>query len=212
MAVWVLQQTDEHIYQGLPRLLYDCMVNDCGARIIAFGRESNGFQTVFIYTHDDVRVCFKAMRRPGKDWIDYSLTGKRENNFALGPNCDVWIDTRSRFSQYRVPSSDELGTIKEQVAEFLIKEFHLCRLAIAPYPQQVSFHLKFGGVLTWPSLTSPRRRNSRRRRTSVGFRHRACATPMMFQTRLSGGSSPSRKRERCNRSRPWQRSARSSSA
>jgi hypothetical protein len=119
------------------------MVHDSGARIIACGRRGNGFETVFMYAHDDLRVEFKAMRRPGKDWVDYSLAGKREYNFALGPECSVCVFARYAYSWPRTPSDEEVVIIKKNIAEFLTNEFYKCGLAVAPYPQTISF---YGGV------------------------------------------------------------------
>ena len=132
---WVLKKITEEIWKGIPPSENDSMTNEDGARIIVAGRDMNGFQTVFIYEHVDIKFEFKA-KRSSKNWKDYSTPGKKDwSNFALGPSCDVWLDTRHLSRQL---SPDELNTIKANITEFLTKEFSRCRVAIAPYAETIA--------------------------------------------------------------------------
>jgi hypothetical protein len=134
-VAWVLKKITEGIWKGIPPSEKECMTNDDGIRIIVAGRDRNGFQTVFIYEHGDIKFEFKA-RRSEKNWTNYSTPEKKDwSNFALGPSCDVWIDTRYLPRQL-LP--DELNTIKSYITEFLTKEFSRCRSAIAPYAETIA--------------------------------------------------------------------------
>ena len=132
---WVLKKITEEIYRGIPPHETECMTNDDGVRIIVAGRDMNGSQTVFIYEHGDMKFQFKA-HRSSKNWVDYSTPGKKDwSNFALGPSCDVWLDTRY-LSTRLLP--DELNAIKANITEFLTKGFSRCRSAIAPHAEMIA--------------------------------------------------------------------------
>jgi hypothetical protein len=127
----------EQFYPFLPLHEYECMASDNGVRIVVFGREMNGCQTIFIYEYFDIKFELKA-HRSSKDWISYEKPGIDDwSDFALGPSCVVWLDTRG----LRPLSNDEWGMIRDNITEFLVKEFHRCRTAIAPYPVAVEYLL-----------------------------------------------------------------------
>jgi hypothetical protein len=133
-VAWLLKKITEEIFKGIPPQEKECMTNNDDVRIIVVGRELNG-QTVFISEHGEVKFAFKA-KRSSKNWMDYSTPGKKDrSNFALGPSCDVWLDTRFLSRQL---SLDELHAIKANITEFLTKEFSRCRLAVAPYAETIA--------------------------------------------------------------------------
>ena len=124
---------------GVPMMSWfrrEFAVNDDGVWIEQCGSTQRGWTVLFRYWHKDVWVKFNARRPAGRDdnWVNYDPTNKTNANFALGPLCQVLIDDR-----HRRLSPDEEKLMKENITEFLTKEFHDFEFAFPPYPETVDF-------------------------------------------------------------------------
>jgi hypothetical protein len=133
---WNLTVTTEQLYPFLPPRETECMTNEDGVRILVFGREKNGCQTVFIYEYLDVKFQFKA-HQSSRDWVSYIKPGTDDrSDFALGPSCTVWLDIRG----LRQLSDREVEIIEHNISDFLINEFHRYRMAISPNAETVEYY------------------------------------------------------------------------
>lgn len=133
---WVLKEIVERVYEQIPiPFSGECMINEDGVRIILFGRDLHDFQNIFIFEYIDIKLKFSARRSP-KGWTDYGASAKERANFALGPDCVTWIDTRFMTRQLL---DQEIEYIKTTITEFLTNEYRRTKHAVSPYPETVIF-------------------------------------------------------------------------
>ena len=134
---WAMHEyMEDRTENNLPPRKHQFMLNDDGVRIELVGRHLNYYQSIFDYSHGDIKIRFQGYR-PSDNWVDYDPTNKTYANFALGPVCRVWLDDRH---MPRRLSADEKNIIKANVTEFLTKEFWRFEEAVAPHPEIVSFY------------------------------------------------------------------------
>ena len=132
---WVFHQVVDVRKGSIIPWIRDFMINEHGVRIEQLGENVLQLTQSFLYADGDLEIKFYAYR--SKDgWIDYATPENPRGNLALGPVCEIEIQSSQHIS--RPVSEDEEDLIVRNITEFML-EIERLPLAVAPFPEKVVF-------------------------------------------------------------------------